>query len=284
MPTIKEDTSGCNIAAINPFRYRGYYYDAETNLYYLQSRYYDPEIGRFINADDEKNACGGNGPLLSNIFAYCRNDPSNEYDTEGTLFLSIIKIVGKMLLGALMALLIQYLSNKIIGSLWKKKVDNTAGEYVATALQGAADAALNKGLAVDVLKSVLTSLLGQFVDLIRGRISSLSIGKIVESIIDGLMSGVLGKIGIDSPKYIKDIKTEARRKGIKGTKKLMQYLTKKKIKVSLHNFFSSNILSIGYNIVKQFIISLLDIVKTWASEMFNAIKESLCRVKEPCPV
>ena len=40
------------LADANPFRYRGYYYDAETGFYYLQTRYYDPTIGRFINADD----------------------------------------------------------------------------------------------------------------------------------------------------------------------------------------------------------------------------------------
>ena len=50
--TIVSDTSGINIAFYNPFRYRGYYYDKETELYYLQSRYYDPETGRFINGDE----------------------------------------------------------------------------------------------------------------------------------------------------------------------------------------------------------------------------------------
>ena len=40
-----------NIGNKNPYRYRGYYYDTEFGLYYLQSRYYDPETGRFINAD-----------------------------------------------------------------------------------------------------------------------------------------------------------------------------------------------------------------------------------------
>ncbi|MBQ8340474.1 MAG: hypothetical protein IJY16_08520 [Clostridia bacterium] len=43
-----------HIAHINPFRYRGYYYDAETELYYLQSRYYDPTVGRFVNADNRE--------------------------------------------------------------------------------------------------------------------------------------------------------------------------------------------------------------------------------------
>ena len=50
--TITSDTSGVNIATINPFRYRGYYFDTESNFYYLQSRYYDPVVGRFICADD----------------------------------------------------------------------------------------------------------------------------------------------------------------------------------------------------------------------------------------
>ena len=50
---ITEDMSyNNNVAKLNPFRYCGYYYDTETDLYYLNSRYYDPSIGRFINADD----------------------------------------------------------------------------------------------------------------------------------------------------------------------------------------------------------------------------------------
>ena len=46
-----DDTSGVGLANANPFRYRGYYYDEESGMYYLNSRYYHPEIGRFINAD-----------------------------------------------------------------------------------------------------------------------------------------------------------------------------------------------------------------------------------------
>ena len=83
VPTIKEDTSGCNIATVNPFRYRGYYYDAETNLYYLQSRYYDPEVGRFINADDIDWLDVSNIPLSWNWFAYCNNSTVNGGDYNG---------------------------------------------------------------------------------------------------------------------------------------------------------------------------------------------------------
>ena len=52
--TSSEDTSGVSLATLNPFRYRKYVYDPETGLYCLGSRYYDPEVGRFVNADDSE--------------------------------------------------------------------------------------------------------------------------------------------------------------------------------------------------------------------------------------
>ena len=72
-----------HIANVNPIRYRGYYYDVETGFYYLQSRYYDPEVGRFINADDI-DCLGADGSQLSyNLFAYCMNSPVNRFDADG---------------------------------------------------------------------------------------------------------------------------------------------------------------------------------------------------------
>ena len=71
------------LADLNPLRYRGYVYDQECNLYYLQSRYYDPSIGRFINADSY--ASTGQGVLGNNMFAYCNNNPINFRDQSGSL-------------------------------------------------------------------------------------------------------------------------------------------------------------------------------------------------------
>ena len=68
-------------AGLNPFRYRGYYYDSETGLYYLQSRYYDPVIGRFINLDAYVST--GQGILGNNMFTYCGNNPVNRTDCSG---------------------------------------------------------------------------------------------------------------------------------------------------------------------------------------------------------
>lgn len=72
----------------NPYRYRGYRYDTETGLYYLQSRYYNAEWGRFINAD---NIAGSRGVLLShNVFAYCINNPVNQSDEGGFIAPAVV--------------------------------------------------------------------------------------------------------------------------------------------------------------------------------------------------
>ena len=76
------DTSGTDIGALNPLRYRGYYYDTETGFYFLQSRYYDPTVGRFINADGQLSGVGGDMQGY-NLFAYCQNDPVNMSDPTG---------------------------------------------------------------------------------------------------------------------------------------------------------------------------------------------------------
>ena len=67
----------------NPLRYRGYVYDDETALYYLQSRYYDPEIGRFINADDIAYLGSGGTVVSYNLFTYCKNNPVMLSDPNG---------------------------------------------------------------------------------------------------------------------------------------------------------------------------------------------------------
>ena len=85
--TGTEITDQSHIGNINPYRYRSYRYDSETGLYYLQSRYYNPEWGRFINGD---NYGGKVGNLLShNIYIYCLNNPINMSDQTGQIAIAL---------------------------------------------------------------------------------------------------------------------------------------------------------------------------------------------------
>ena len=69
------------VGAVNPFRYRGYYYDVETGWYYLNARYYDPKVGRFLSPD---TILGANGGLQGyNLFAYSNNNPVMFADPSG---------------------------------------------------------------------------------------------------------------------------------------------------------------------------------------------------------
>ena len=79
---IKDTKGEPTIREINPIRYRGYVYDTETSLYYLQSRYYDPFTGRFLNADIYCDTNTGTS-LSANMFAYCENNPVNYLDPNG---------------------------------------------------------------------------------------------------------------------------------------------------------------------------------------------------------
>ena len=82
-----ESTTGSMASTLgvdNPFRYRSYYFDTESGLYYLMSRYYDPVVGRFLNAD--RYVSTGQGITGNNMFVYCGNNSINRYDSDGKMF------------------------------------------------------------------------------------------------------------------------------------------------------------------------------------------------------
>ena len=149
------DSSDAAIGDLNPLRYRGYYYDAETGFYYLQSRYYDPAICRFINADTFATT-DANGFLSANMFAYCENNPVNGCDPSGEW---VHLIVGAVL-GAVSNVALSYLNAKRSGDTYNLL---TAGVDAASGAISGALAASGVGLAgqvignaaIDVAKGVL---------------------------------------------------------------------------------------------------------------------------------
>lgn len=94
------------IANINPLRYRGYYYDSDTEMYYLQSRYYDSKIGRFINADDLNVLISLDGfdkkVLGLNLFSYANNNPISNRDSLG--FVAVVDDVALAAVACILAI------------------------------------------------------------------------------------------------------------------------------------------------------------------------------------
>ena len=104
-----KDTTANSVGTQNPFRYKGYYYDTETKLYYLQSRYYDPEVGRFINADAFAST-DISSPLSANMFSYCENNPVMKQDPTGEL-----GVVVNCLIGGAVGVISSYIGAKVTG-------------------------------------------------------------------------------------------------------------------------------------------------------------------------
>ena len=174
------------LADVNPLRYRGYYYDSETGFYYLQSRYYDPEIGRFINADSYAST-DATGLLSANMFAYCENDPVNGSDPNGEFLGTLIGTVVGATCAAVGAL--------ITGGNWKAAAINGA---VSGAITGfAADVIVVTGgsaavvIGVYAASGVAGSLIG---DIAESAYTGNRVSK-SELIRNALIGGVFGAVG-----------------------------------------------------------------------------------------
>ena len=120
----------------NPLRYRGYIYDNETGFYYLQSRYYDPVVGRFINSDGQLNS----GFFGNNMFAYCENNPVNMADNTGEIPFFVITAAVGAVIGAVAG---GILAAQTGGNVWAGiGLGAAAGALIGTGAGMAAGAAL----------------------------------------------------------------------------------------------------------------------------------------------
>ena len=185
------------IGNINPLRYRGYYYDTETGFYYLQSRYYDPAIGRFISADTFATTdC--NGFLSSNMFAYCENNPVNRSDPSGEWF--------HLVIGAAVGIASQYacdvVANLCAGASWSEalKPQSTIAEYAGAAVSGAL-AASGVGVVGAIAGNALISSTVYLANCdIKGE--NVSLQDWGEATLTGAISGAIGGKGANGKKLI----------------------------------------------------------------------------------
>ena len=119
------DTS--NIGWKNPYRYRSYRYDYEAGLYYLNSRYYVPEWGRFLNEDG--TFYGGYAIIEHNLFTYCSNNPTNYCDHSGTFsILSIAKNIGDLISKCIQNLSVPIVATNMTNNVIKtSSISNNSG-------------------------------------------------------------------------------------------------------------------------------------------------------------
>ena len=109
-----ENTSASFIGNLNPFRYRGYYYDKALKLYYLVTRYYDPVVGRFISQDalDYADPDTING---LNLYAYCNNNPVMNVDPTGTWWWDVFWNVVSAIVGAVVGVVVGVVVTAVAG-------------------------------------------------------------------------------------------------------------------------------------------------------------------------
>ena len=151
-------TKASFIGHINPLRYRGYYYDRETRLYYLQSRYYDFANCRFINADTFATT-DANGFLSANMFAYCENNPVMRADEDGE---SWQKVAVSAFLGGITGAITDGLNgalNAKAAGLGKNEIAKAALRsagvgFVSGAIKGAFKSSVAIRMAVAVIENV----------------------------------------------------------------------------------------------------------------------------------
>ena len=187
-PWGKIISSSGTLADINPLRYRGYYYDSETGFYYLQSRYYDPEIGRFINADSYAST-DATGLLSTNMFAYCENDPVNRSDPSGEAF-SLITIAVGATVGALVNAAGTAAANILEGKDWN---DGIGLALLSGAVSGAVST-ISMNPAARLAISAVASAAESVYDQVKND-GSVNLGRLTADVAIGTISGCRGYIG-----------------------------------------------------------------------------------------
>ena len=212
--TVTNYTSD-NIGNINPFRYRGYYFDSETNFYYLNSRYYDPEIKRFISADSiDIIGATPDGLTDKNLYAYCDNNPVMRRDDGGKFW----HILTGAVVGAVIGAVGSVLNDIMSGETDFKTIAINAGVSAAFGALGGALTAIGMPTAASIATGAIMGGLEETTKqlLTKNPDEELDVGSIITSTIAGGIAGAFTGKGalndLNQKKYItsqKNIRSKA---------------------------------------------------------------------------
>ena len=225
-----EITSAMHIGNLNPFRYRGYYYDTETKLYFLKTRYYDPEIGRFITIDgieyiDPETING------LNLYAYCGNNPVMAVDPNGTAkwWQWLLFGIGAALVVAAAVVLTVATGGAATGLLGAIAVGAAKGALIGAAIGSAV------GIAGGAIYSAVTGAdMGQ--NILSGFLIGFGIGAVIGAVIGGAAGGLSYQAGLSVPKsaskevgnyLLRDANGNVRYTGVGSRERMMTSLRNK---------------------------------------------------------
>ena len=182
------------MASVNPIRYRGYCYDAETEMYYLHTRYYDPEVGRFINSDDV-SLLGTNGDFASyNLFDYCGNNSASRVDDGGDCWNIIIGAVVGAAIGAVVSAATQLVEDP---NSWKSSafwghVAVSAGAGAITGAVAATGVGLAGQIAVNATVGAVSGLADTAID---ADDNTEPMDYLVSALLGGTIGAIAGYLG-----------------------------------------------------------------------------------------
>lgn len=185
------------LAHINPILYRSYYYDKETEWYYLTSRFYNPEFCRFINSDNYALPTATPTELTDkNLFAYCDNNPITRFDKDGQIWAVAVGIGAAV--GAVVGIAGQILSDMVTSALKRELYISNWQTYVGAVVGGAAGGAVLGGTGnmqlANVTTGFVTTGVGMTLDKLTG-VSDASWGEIAfNAAYDGAVSWFLGEV------------------------------------------------------------------------------------------
>jgi len=235
------------LAELNPLRYRGYVYDQETGFYYLQSRYYDPTVARFINADSYSST--GQGIIGNNMYAYCNNNPVISTDPNGEFAWFT---AANFAIGAVVGAATQITANLLTGntslmgenSMFKGVVGAALGGGVYNVVglaTGSIAAASAAGSATEAVVNEIGTYFGSGKKLTFRNVASSAANVVTTTVTNSLTAAVTGKI---STRLIKT------NNGWFKPKKFISSFTGKYAKKIWGQTAAQGAMTAGYNIAK----------------------------------
>ncbi|MGI6362062.1 MAG: RHS repeat-associated core domain-containing protein [Bacillota bacterium] len=237
-----------DIYQVNPIRYKDYYYDADTGWYNLGYRYYDPEIGRFINSDDPSLIAESPRSFSDkNLYAYCDNNPVMRADASGEIW----HVAAGAGIGAAVSFTVNLASNLLEGKRGKAAFEGCGTAAIGGAVRGGVMAATGNvvaasyaGAAAESLVREMTSYNGKGVTKSGVKQSAKKIA--ADTAINGTMSIATGKLArTTSPKSFRINKGMYKPKKFRSAFNFKSKYNKRLIKSSLWGGYFSSIFGSG---------------------------------------